>query len=880
MESNLTNTVVVVFSANNGYSPYLATTMQSIIANSNDSRQYELITLHTSISAGNREKISSLADGHPNINIRFIDLSKDVKNKKFFVGGKKGLTAETYFRLYIPKVLSDYDKAIYLDCDMVVETDIATLYDTNIDGFLFASSPDYGAIGKYYMGDKAQINYWNNVIKLLNIEEYFCAGMLVMNLVEMRKIGVNTIISLATSNNWEKHDQDVLNILGRGRTKILHPEWDVLKAFDEVQYLPKHIMDKVREAEFDPKIIHFSSSYKPWNTGFIERFDRFWYYAAQTPYFYDMVRNLYTNRPYQCYVLKHFSHDGVINYIPIPNDIMLSYGLEDIYLGRLGGNYAKIEQMRVDDDCVYLRGRTMLMSLEDEDDIAVYVKVNQQSIACDILRGDFSEKKGEVIAYFGVGFTCRIPLAIIAEKGTIEIYCRVKGWDILKSNISFGKFAPLTTKLKKSYYYSKGFVITSNGKSLVVKKCNKRMHDAYEKSLLGEIGTKGEAGKKALLARKLYSIIKPFRKRKIWLFSDRANKADDNGEAMFRYVCASKPKGVRPYYVIDKRSPDYKRMKKIGRVVSSMSWKHKWLYLNCEFNISSQADTNTIYPFQSVTPYYCDLISDIKFVFLQHGVIKEDMSATYNRTNQNMAMFVTAAFPEYRSIVENGQYDCDESITKLTGLPRHDRLYHSEKKVVTLMPTWRKYLFQHSAEYMGVWEPRHNFSESEYFKFYDNLINHPRLIAALKKYGYGLRFMPHPNVHGAVQYFHKNDNVYIYPLNTPYSQIFAESKLVITDRSSAIMDFVYLRKPVVYCLFDDDDFMAGEHVYTKGYFDYEQDGFGRVAYDLETTVDYVIEALKSDCKLDEKYRKRIDKFFAFNDKKNCERVYKEILKLR
>lgn len=93
------------------------------------------------------------------------------------------------------------------------------------------------------------------------------------------------------------------------------------------------------------------------------------------------------------------------------------------------------------------------------------------------------------------------------------------------------------------------------------------------------------------------------------------------------------------------------------------------------------------------------------------------------------------------------------------------------------------------------------------------------------------------------------------------------------------MDFAYLRKPVVYCLFDDDTFMAGAHVYVKGYFDYERDGFGEVEYDLESTVDRIIEYMENDCKLKDKYRERIDKFFAFNDQNNCQRVYEEIIKL-
>ena len=83
---------------------------------------------------------------------------------------------------------------------------------------------------------------------------------------------------------------------------------------------------------------------------------------------------------------------------------------------------------------------------------------------------------------------------------------------------------------------------------------------------------------------------------------------------------------------------------------------------------------------------------------------------------------------------------------------------------------------------------------------------------------------------------------------------------------------------MLYTQFDRDLFFES-HTYRKGYFDYEKDGFGEVCYDLKSTVDAIIGYLREDCKLKEKYRERIDAFFAFDDRNNCERVYNEILKM-
>ena len=116
------------------------------------------------------------------------------------------------------------------------------------------------------------------------------------------------------------------------------------------------------------------------------------------------------------------------------------------------------------------------------------------------------------------------------------------------------------------------------------------------------------------------------------------------------------------------------------------------------------------------------------------------------------------------------------------------------------------------------------------------------------------------------------------PLEPSYREVFAQSCLIVTDYSSAVFDFVYLKKPIVYCQFDKERFDQ-EHTNKKGYFDYEKDGFGEVAYDLEQTVELITDYLKSGCVMKDKYQQRADSFFAFHDKENCKRVQNQILKL-
>ena len=100
---------------------------------------------------------------------------------------------------------------------------------------------------------------------------------------------------------------------------------------------------------------------------------------------------------------------------------------------------------------------------------------------------------------------------------------------------------------------------------------------------------------------------------------------------------------------------------------------------------------------------------------------------------------------------------------------------------------------------------------------------------------------------------------------------------MITDYSSVAFDFAYLHKPIVYTQFDVEQFFS-KH-YLKGYFDYVRDGFGEVEYDLDSTVDRIIEYMGNGCLLKDEYRKRIDTFFAFHDRQCCERVFAKIAEI-
>lgn len=474
-------------------------------------------------------------------------------------------------------------------------------------------------------------------------------------------------------------------------------------------------------------------------------------------------------------------------------------------------------------------------------------------------------------------FRVELPLEQEMQPRQIHFYYVWNGNRVHCNALRYGKFFPLTGAYANAYFVANSWKLTKGRHCLHIAQIGRKEHLRCECRFLKELWKKNNEGaRKAVIARIIRGIAKTVYKKPVWLISDRESKADDNGEAFFLYM--QQHKEIKTVFMLKKDSPDFQRLKKVGTVLPYFSYKQKMAVLLADCIISSAGEDEVGNPFGNYKDAYKDILTNIPYVFLQHGIIKDDLSGWLCRESKNLAGFVTSAFPEYQSIMKCPYHYKDGQVW-LTGLPRYDRLYCEKKRFVTVMPTWRRYLMVGRDEITDVWKVSPDFKNSSYFQFYNGLINNAILLDAADRLGFQIQFFPHPALQPHLSIFDRNDRVKMLSLDAHYRDIYAESGLVITDYSSAVFDFAYLERPVIYCQFDVDEFFAGEHTYSKGYFDYERDGFGEVEYDLEHTVDRIIEYMENGCQMKEKYKKRVENFFAYHDKNNCQRVYDKIIQM-
>lgn len=379
--------------------------------------------------------------------------------------------------------------------------------------------------------------------------------------------------------------------------------------------------------------------------------------------------------------------------------------------------------------------------------------------------------------------------------------------------------------------------------------------------------------------RILYYILKLFKKKPLWIVTDRQSVANDNGEAFFRYLLQIKPKDINYEFAINKGCEDEKRMKALGRVVHFDTLKFKLHFLLADKIISSQANDYVLNMFYTEDNYYLNDLIKFKFVFLQHGIILNDLSSWLQKRKKKIDLFVTSAKREQESII-NGNYGYGKDKVILTGLPRFDRLYNQKsklKKQILIMPTWRRSITQsYDNNNNSIYYDK--FKETEYFTFFNNLMNDKRLLEVMRKKGYTGKFCLHPIHAKQIADYTENDVFKAVSGQINYQSLFTESALMITDFSSTFFDFCYLQKPIIYAQFDREEFYAGQ-IYDEGYFKYDADGFGPVCESYDDTIDQIIKAIENDCLLEPVYKKRIADFYAYSDNKNSERIYNEIRKM-
>jgi lipopolysaccharide biosynthesis glycosyltransferase len=177
----------------------------------------------------------------------------------------RGISTGTYLRLMLHKLLPQVEKILYLDVDVLVRESLLSIWETDIQGNVLAAVK--GAVN---LQDKWEWNssrpYWH----LLKGQrgQYINAGVTLMNLSEIRALGLEKQWDELAGQKLYYQDQDILNITCQGRIVYLPPRYNRLAYMTKEDY-NRFVAEEIftapecEKALTRPAIIHYAGD-KPW----------------------------------------------------------------------------------------------------------------------------------------------------------------------------------------------------------------------------------------------------------------------------------------------------------------------------------------------------------------------------------------------------------------------------------------------------------------------------------------------------------------------------------------------------------------------------------------------------------------------------------------
>lgn len=208
-------------------------------------------------------------------NVEIIDAQKYIENYKN-IDINRHVSYSALLKFYIPEIFQHLDKILYLDSDIIVQKDLAELFNTNIENY-------YAAVVKDTLGilNKEHLN------TICTNASYFNSGVMLLNLSKMRNDNIRKkLLDYRLTKENKFMDQDAFNVVIGHCVKYISYKYNFLNYYLEVMSI-KDLSEKLFDENL-PKtqtdiykscvIIHLGGAEKPWQYKFEYLSDLYEYY--------------------------------------------------------------------------------------------------------------------------------------------------------------------------------------------------------------------------------------------------------------------------------------------------------------------------------------------------------------------------------------------------------------------------------------------------------------------------------------------------------------------------------------------------------------------------------------------------------------------------
>jgi len=278
MNTVLRKQIPIAFAVNDNYLKYLSVVIASILNFQRQNEQYFFYILHRDISYEHQEILLKWG-GKRKIQIKFINVSQMIDHSLCYVSGY--VTEETYYRILVPELLTQWEKVIYMDCDIVCLSNLGDILDEmDKDSNVWLS-------GTMASRNDSRSDYCREHLGISS-DTYIFAGMLLMNVTELRSIGFKErCYDFLREKKWLKqHDMDLINAVCYGHIQILKQCWHT--TVGEIAYSKGKSVKEVRVDELDCHMLHYATV-KPWKTELCDVTLPYWKYVFESPFSTEIV---------------------------------------------------------------------------------------------------------------------------------------------------------------------------------------------------------------------------------------------------------------------------------------------------------------------------------------------------------------------------------------------------------------------------------------------------------------------------------------------------------------------------------------------------------------------------------------------------------------
>ena len=281
-----TSNLGIVLSADSNYVPYLSVTVKSIFDNADPKYNYDVLVFDDGITDHQKNLLAEMCK--VNCSIRYIDVKELLKEIDTTLFQVKGIwSVATFYRLFIPKIMANYDRVLYLDCDIFVQDSLVDLFHVDMENKQIAGVPDYMTFSPKLNKVKRHMDE----IEIKDYKKYFNAGVILFcpNKIDYKKFKENFLKILETKK-LAFLDQDILNIIFEGKSCLIDLWWNY--QYNLLNDYPELRDNKnLSTAESNAKIIHYTTSYKPWSHPSCPHASKWWKIARDTVFYEEIIYN-------------------------------------------------------------------------------------------------------------------------------------------------------------------------------------------------------------------------------------------------------------------------------------------------------------------------------------------------------------------------------------------------------------------------------------------------------------------------------------------------------------------------------------------------------------------------------------------------------------